>query len=420
MPKIRQLQPPKLPAIAQIPKASMPLVRRGLRPKILDLAAQVTAETVVPPGLVATIPEWLVYQWLQKHGVRFDFQSSLMGGRIELGGAVADFVLPELGMIWRVQGCPGADERVLTADLRWVRAGDLQMGDRLASFVQVDDQQNHLWRWATGIVTANSVDEGVSSRRVHFENGQSVVCTPTHPWLARRRKVAGLAWRETDKLQRPWLVPQFLPTWVEETSYSAGWLAGFFDGEGNLAQSSKRGEHATWHQIRAGQVYGQTFDYLCQTLKSVGVPYSVYDTSRGHRLGWQPAGIVHLLGGVAGITSFLGRFRPQRLLSKFRWEEAGSLRGKVNLRIVAVEPCVAPIARLSVSTGTYILQGFGAHNTQWHIGDPGKEASDLVQKIRLTDEGYTVIDLYDTDILQNRDLVCRDALAGREWRKPIV
>lgn len=159
--KVRQLQPPKLPAIAQIPKAIMPLVRRGLRPKILDVAAQVTAETVVPPGLVATIPEWLVYEFLTKRGIAFSFQSSQLGGRIELGGAVADFVLNELGMVWRVQG------------------------------------------------------------------------------------------------------------------------------------------------------------------------------------------------------------------------------------------------------------------EVWHIGDPGKEASDLVQKMRLTDEGYTVIDLYANDILQYRDLVCRDALAGREWRKPI-
>ena len=55
----------------------------------------------------------------------------------------------------------------------------------------------------------------------------------------------------------------------------------------------------------------------------------------------------------------------------------------------------------------------------WHLGKPEKEASDAIQKIRLMDQGYTVIDLYANDILRNRDLVCRDALRGVQWRKPL-
>ena len=82
MPRVRQLQPPKLPSIAQVPNFRLPLIRRGMKPKTIDLAARVTAENPVPLGLVATIPEWLVYDWLQKRSIQFDFQSSLMGGRL--------------------------------------------------------------------------------------------------------------------------------------------------------------------------------------------------------------------------------------------------------------------------------------------------------------------------------------------------
>jgi len=63
-------------------------------------------EEPILPGLVATLPEKLVYQWLTKRGILFQFQTSLLGGRLERGGAVTDFLLydrvPQL--VIRVQG----------------------------------------------------------------------------------------------------------------------------------------------------------------------------------------------------------------------------------------------------------------------------------------------------------------------------
>jgi len=51
-----------------------------------------------------TLPEAIVYDYLTKRKIPFQFQSSLMGGIYELGGAVVDFVLPELNIGLRVQG----------------------------------------------------------------------------------------------------------------------------------------------------------------------------------------------------------------------------------------------------------------------------------------------------------------------------
>uniref|UniRef100_A0A6M3K6A0 DUF559 domain-containing protein n=1 Tax=viral metagenome TaxID=1070528 RepID=A0A6M3K6A0_9ZZZZ len=48
--------------------------------------------------------EAIVYDWLVKRSIEFTFQSSMMGGRYELGGAIADFRLDELYIILRVQG----------------------------------------------------------------------------------------------------------------------------------------------------------------------------------------------------------------------------------------------------------------------------------------------------------------------------
>jgi hypothetical protein len=59
-------------------------------------------------GIVGSLPELLTYDWLESRNHIFDFQSSIMGGRLILGGAVADFIIEDLipgGLvIWRVQG----------------------------------------------------------------------------------------------------------------------------------------------------------------------------------------------------------------------------------------------------------------------------------------------------------------------------
>lgn len=84
------------------------LHRRGpRRPKVGEdpLEARAVSKETVP----GTLPERIMYTALIRvvHLVPdadFDFQSSQEGGRVELGGIVADFLLPFLRIIIRVQG----------------------------------------------------------------------------------------------------------------------------------------------------------------------------------------------------------------------------------------------------------------------------------------------------------------------------
>jgi hypothetical protein len=64
-------------------------------------------------GALITLPEWYVYWYLQYRkrmipNLDFTFQSSLEGGRMELGGLVLDFELPgrigSKGLVINVQG----------------------------------------------------------------------------------------------------------------------------------------------------------------------------------------------------------------------------------------------------------------------------------------------------------------------------
>jgi very-short-patch-repair endonuclease len=54
--------------------------------------------------VIGTLEERIMYLALTKRNIEFDFQSSIQGGRLLLGGMVADFILLDRPVIIRVQG----------------------------------------------------------------------------------------------------------------------------------------------------------------------------------------------------------------------------------------------------------------------------------------------------------------------------
>lgn len=81
--------------------------RRGVhRPKIGEdpLEARAVSKSTVN----GTLPERIVYKALTNRrlipNIDFDFQSSEQGGRLELGGMVADFLFPNMMFVLNVQG----------------------------------------------------------------------------------------------------------------------------------------------------------------------------------------------------------------------------------------------------------------------------------------------------------------------------
>lgn len=90
------------------PPSPITVHRRGLLTK--DYRAPDPREQYAVPDseVHGTLPERIVYKSLtDRHltpGSDFTFQSSLNGGRIDLGGVVADFLFPRPPVVIRVQG----------------------------------------------------------------------------------------------------------------------------------------------------------------------------------------------------------------------------------------------------------------------------------------------------------------------------
>jgi hypothetical protein len=111
----KTLTPParKLPKITGFARQGGPVGRRGPAGRGTKIE-QTDAPGVAPQlGALITLPEWFTYHYLWKRkrlepGRDFIFQSSLEGGRQELGGLVLDFELPgrigARGLVINVQG----------------------------------------------------------------------------------------------------------------------------------------------------------------------------------------------------------------------------------------------------------------------------------------------------------------------------
>ena len=96
-----------------------------------------------PATWPGSIPEWHIYWALTrlgyKEGEDFTYQAPVFGGRMEYGGAVLDFVLPDFGIAINVQSLyyhyQGGKEKIADA---MVRAAVESWGTRLI-FIDEED-----------------------------------------------------------------------------------------------------------------------------------------------------------------------------------------------------------------------------------------------------------------------------------------
>lgn len=263
------------------------------------------------------------------------------------------------GPIWG-WNCPTPDQRVLTADLQWVPAGELRVGDRLVGFDETPRRAGKLARrrYQTATVT-HAERRSAIVYGVCLSDGTYVKTTGEHQWYTRCKKVFG--WKATKDLTVGQRVQRLFTPWPTDRSWEHGYLAGFFDGEGCLCTQKSTGTI----RLQATQRRGPTLDYVRQVLHDLGFNHAPKFPSRAKDA---HVASIQIQRGIAEIARFLGEVRPPRLLPKFQPEQLGALQSwrRRDVRVEAVE-CLGEqeIVGLSTSTHTYVLEGFGAHNCEY-------------------------------------------------------
>jgi phage terminase large subunit-like protein len=250
--------------------------------------------------------------------------------------------------------CVAPETKLLTTDLRWTRACDVEVGDELVGFDEHRTGLNHR-RWQRAKVL-HKAQATLPSYRLTLTDGTVVTCSEDHMWLvqtAGRRVV----WKKTKDLKPSDHFYKILDTGGTDESWAGGYLAGLFDSEGHLSRS-----------IRARCLCGFT-----QVDGSVATLGQRLLTERGYRWGLYGGGASGrsarqtMLTRKRDVARLLGSIRPRRLLEKFQRIAYGAagIRFKATqhpklaeLRFVGARRVIG----LKTSTRTFIAEGLASHN----------------------------------------------------------
>jgi len=300
--------------------------------------------------------------------------------------------------------CVEASTPVLCADFAWRPARSLVPGDRLIAFDEKSAGTGmKSRRFRTAEVTFNEVRED-DLYRVVTERGE-VLTNSGHPWLAQRMQGTAndrlLRWIATKDLHPDDLLVHIAEPWKQDMSWESGWLAGFLDGEGSLAQNQAI-THARGYRLSAYQRPSRTANRMIKEITNrVQATVSIHMRT-GSNPKWHDMTMVRV-DRFKEVIRLLGTVRPERLIEaggEF-WEGVSLGQRDSRAKVISVEPAGrGQIASLATSTRTYIAGGFAMHNTQPIVGWP-------------VDSGYEVVDGFHRHRVGKESPKIRKRLHGR-------
>jgi DNA-cytosine methyltransferase len=246
--------------------------------------------------------------------------------------------------------CVDPSTRVLRADLRWVRAGEIHTGDDVVAFDEEALERGRRFRTArvTGVERLTR-----PSRELLLEDGRALVCSNEHRWLVRSGQ--NLRWKRAVKLKPGDQLLSLTTPWAEETSRDAGWVAGMFDGEG--CASAAAGKVA--RGVSVAQVEGPTLARMRERLTRFGFEYGEGSFRTSARC-------LTIQGGLGERLRFLGSVRPERLLewAQRQYENVSIGACVQTVRVEEIVPLgTREVIALSTDAKTFIAEGILSHNS---------------------------------------------------------
>lgn len=270
--------------------------------------------------------------------------------------------------------CVTPETRILTKDLRWIPAGQLQTGDWLWGFDESSGGHRDLRKWRP----SQAIVHGLIERdlyEIEMEDKTIIRCSAEHPLLASAKAAGNQKWITAQALydhlindnaaryrpadSRPMrYLPKFATPCAHDESWSSGWLAGMFDGEGCLT-SPASGSAA----LNIAQNPGEALAKIKNELTSRGFIWTERSASQGAKHRCEQ---LTIKGGLSEQLRLLSSVRPQRLIKAM--EER--MDGRDFMRIDDLVPIskIRPMGKghvvaLETTTHTYITEGFGSHNS---------------------------------------------------------
>lgn len=272
--------------------------------------------------------------------------------------------------------CVTPETRVLTSDLQWIPAGEVETGDILVGVEEnMSNEYSRNFAMGEATVYGRKTDDIFN---IAFEDGRTVRCNGEHKWLVKKIGLKGTEWVSTNDIYqeimerkgrpRNWSVMSVCSPWEEDGSKDAGYIAGLLDADGSLGISQLFVMFAQQDNV----VFALIKHELTKRGYSLGVsPCKAEDAvnlSRSQKQVYQ----LRVLGGFAEQLRLLGSIRPPRLMDRWltmydlegrRLEGRGSGAGRP-VRISAIDAIgKGEIVMLGTSCRTYLAEGLVCHNT---------------------------------------------------------
>lgn len=288
---------------------------------------------------------------------------------------LSDNLGAEGGRKWHIgtRYCSTGDMRVLMADWSHKPIRDIREGDEIVGW-ELRDGARYLRRsrvLRTGMHPLQPVN------RFTMENGRSVTCTADHKWWRGPHgggpEYAPLALPEG---KRPDRAPkgkkvnghlvalrELLTPIGEDQGRLAGWLAGFFDGEGTMALNTGKNRASGRVCIVQSMANPGLIDETRRVLGALGFEWTeAWWPAAGRERMKHDRCIFGVRGGWAERYRFLAQISPAK-----RQKLADSLFARLStdrVKLAAVEDAGdADVYWLETETGNYVIEGFCSSNS---------------------------------------------------------
>ena len=265
-------------------------------------------------------------------------------------------MLPDSGVFTTGDYCLAPDTRVLSTELKWVKLKDVNIGDRLIGIDESPEFGKGKRRKLRTSTVTRRAQVSRQSKRITTTDGRFVIASNEHPWLVLSSNIyMHPTWVTTDRLKPGSRIRQIGKVWDTDTSYEAGWLAGFLDGEGWI--------DVNYHMVGFAQNNNTCLDYAIFLLEDMG-----YEPKMPR--GSSSTAVQVRISNQADMLRLIGSVRPRRLLEKSNalWEGYEPPKKDAWVEVLSVEDVgEQELISIETSTHTFIAEGLVTHNSQEHL-----------------------------------------------------
>ena len=284
-----------------------------------------------------------------------------------------DWVVERDKKIMGPYACTPAESPILMSDLSFKQISKVMVGDEVVGFTTETNNATNR-RTLIRAVVKKTFSYMAPVVKIKLKSGHIIRCTEDHKWYMGKQAKVRQNGRPNDPIYKSAKVGKKLMRVCDDRQYQitpeqeriAGWVSGFFDGEGSASEQKRRNGGRPACAIAFYQTCEKNLP-ICNRLEKyldeLGFNYVVDERKRPEK--WQRSRAYRLIGnGLPLYQKFLHVIKPEKW--KKRIEDAAY---KANFiidydEVLSIEPDgVEPVYALETTTGNYVVWGLASSNS---------------------------------------------------------